>query len=215
MLNRIRKLPSPALAISVLALVIAVGGGTFAMAALTNKKVRKISTTTANKLITKRAPKLSVSHAVSADTATRADSASKADTATNATNAATAANATGLSGPLASGKTLIGTFGTAGQKNTGFIDETGITYQIPLAAAPAFNDIAPGGASTPACPGSAAAPSAAPGNLCLYETIRTGATGLTQISPTQVRRFGAVLFATSVANGASYEVDGVWAVTAP
>jgi hypothetical protein len=86
-LSRSRRLPSPALVISIFALVVAVGGGTFAFAALNNKKVRKISTSTANKLITKRAGGLSVNHAKSADTAT---------TATNATNATNANTVGGL-----------------------------------------------------------------------------------------------------------------------
>ena len=66
MLRRIRRLPSPALVISAIALVLAVGGGTFAIAALSHhdkKVVKKI----ANKQITKRAPGLSVNHATSAD----------------------------------------------------------------------------------------------------------------------------------------------------
>jgi hypothetical protein len=73
--------------ISILALVVAVGGGTFAFAALNNKKVRKISTSTANKLITKRAASLSVNHAKTADTATTATNATNATSATNANNA--------------------------------------------------------------------------------------------------------------------------------
>jgi hypothetical protein len=79
-LNRFRRLPSPALVISVLALIVAVGGGTLAFAALNNKKVRKISTSTANKVITKRAGGLSVLHAKTADSATTAGSAGNANT---------------------------------------------------------------------------------------------------------------------------------------
>jgi hypothetical protein len=65
MLSRIRRLPSPALVVAVVALVAAVGGGTMAIASSGKKLV--------NKQITKRAPGLSVRHATSADTAANAD----------------------------------------------------------------------------------------------------------------------------------------------
>jgi hypothetical protein len=68
--------PSPAFIISVIALVFAVGGG-FAVA----KKVsdKKSDKKIANKVVTKRAPGLSVAHAKSADTATNATNAANAD----------------------------------------------------------------------------------------------------------------------------------------
>jgi hypothetical protein len=65
MLNRIRRMPSPALVISVIALVVAVGGGSYAIAALTNHDVKKI----VNKQIKRKAPKLSVKRAEKADKA--------------------------------------------------------------------------------------------------------------------------------------------------
>jgi hypothetical protein len=86
MIGRIRRLPSPALVISAIALIFAIGGGTFAIASSDNAKDKKI----ANQQITKRAPGLSVNHANSADsatTATNAGHASSADSATTATNA--------------------------------------------------------------------------------------------------------------------------------
>jgi len=61
-LSRIRRLPSPALVISVIALIVAVGGGSVAIALTDNQKDKKI----ANAQITKRAPGLSVKHANSA-----------------------------------------------------------------------------------------------------------------------------------------------------
>lgn len=71
MVARLRRLPSPALAISVIALVVAVGGGSFALATIKAKGVKKI----ANTQITKRAPGLSVAHATTATTATTASGA--------------------------------------------------------------------------------------------------------------------------------------------
>lgn len=110
MSKRIRSLPSPALAIAVLALMVAVGGGTFALAkgGGLNKKIAKI----ANKSITGRAPKLSVNYANGAGNASHADSASHADNATHADNAShadkasnadNATNAALLGGTPASG----------------------------------------------------------------------------------------------------------------
>jgi hypothetical protein len=64
MLKRIRRLPSPALVISIIALVVAVGGGTYAIA-LNKHDTKKI----VNKQIEKKAPKLSVKHAEKADKA--------------------------------------------------------------------------------------------------------------------------------------------------
>jgi hypothetical protein len=63
------RLPSPALVISFIALVVAVGGGTLAVAALTKPKVKTIAKAQANKQIDRRAPGLSVSHADTADKA--------------------------------------------------------------------------------------------------------------------------------------------------
>ncbi len=84
MLNRIRHALSPALVISVLALVIAVGGGTMAIAALNNATVKKIAKKQAEKQIKAKGPTLSVAHAATADTATNAVHANTADTATSA-----------------------------------------------------------------------------------------------------------------------------------
>jgi hypothetical protein len=65
MLNRIRRMPSPSLVISIIALIVAVGGSSYAIAALTNHDVKKI----ANKQIKKKEAKLRVKHAEKADTA--------------------------------------------------------------------------------------------------------------------------------------------------
>jgi hypothetical protein len=64
--------PSPAFIISVIALIFALGGG-LAFAKLSDgKKDKKV----ANKVVTKRAPSLSVLHAKTADSATTATTAS-------------------------------------------------------------------------------------------------------------------------------------------
>ena len=78
MLKRIRRLPSPALVISVSALVLAIGGSAVALAPNDNAKDKKIAKKVANKLITKRAKNLTVSHASTADSATHASTADSA-----------------------------------------------------------------------------------------------------------------------------------------
>jgi hypothetical protein len=74
---------------------------------------------------------------------------------------------TGFTSTLPKGATEEGTWalaiGTA--KSVAF---SAISFNIPLAAAPAVNVIAKGGPSTAACPGKAGAPAAASGNLCVY-----------------------------------------------
>lgn len=75
------------------------------------------------------------------------------------------------------------------------------------------------GAPTANCPGSVTDPQAAPGQLCLYERVRHGATGVQVFNPSTngngTSAHGFTIFANTtagVANGVSY---GTWAVTAP
>jgi hypothetical protein len=81
MLARIRRLPSPALVISAIALIVAVGGGAFAIAASDNNKDKKIAKKVANEQITRRAAGLTVKHAATAATATNAVHATSANNA--------------------------------------------------------------------------------------------------------------------------------------
>jgi hypothetical protein len=74
------RVPSPALVIAVIALVVAVGGGTFAIASSDSKQDKKI----AKKVVRKAPPILSVLHAKTADQAATAATATRADTARNA-----------------------------------------------------------------------------------------------------------------------------------
>jgi hypothetical protein len=94
MLDRLRRLPSPALVISAIALVFAVGGGTFAIAASSGSgQTKKIAKKVANQQINLRASSLSVSHAKTADSATNAGHAANADHAGNADHATNADHA--------------------------------------------------------------------------------------------------------------------------
>jgi hypothetical protein len=228
--------PSPALVVSVIALVAALGGTSYAALSLpknsvgtkqlknnavTTKKIKNGAVTgskIANNTITGGKIKLSTVGTV--PSANHANSANNATNATNATTAATAGSAnsaTGLAGPLASAQTLRGTFGVAGHKAAtaaSFVSEQGVTFQLPLAASPAFNYVAPGGASTAQCPGSFNNPTASAGQVCFYAQNQVGASGLSTLAFTP-NKFGVIVFPTGVAANADYEVDGNWAVTAP
>ena len=63
MLRRFRRLPSPAFVIASIALILAVGGGSFALAISDRKSDKRIAKRVANRQITKRAPGLSVNNA--------------------------------------------------------------------------------------------------------------------------------------------------------
>lgn len=69
--ERAKRLPPPALVISLIALVFAVGSGTFAIAAFSHHD-KTVVKRIADREIRNKAPSLSVSHASSADTATGA-----------------------------------------------------------------------------------------------------------------------------------------------
>lgn len=99
-----------------------------------------------------------------------------------ATGATGAAGAKGDPEPfvttLPSGKTETGAYimrGTAAA--AGARDGADISFSIPLAAAPTAHFIDIGGPAVPECPGSAAVPTAAPGHLCIYESIESNLTG--------------------------------------
>lgn len=109
MKERARKLPSPALVISVLALFVALGGTVYAAGQINGNTIKKASipgnrlkndTVTGTQV--KESSLATVPSATDATNASHAASATTATNATNATNATTAANANALSGLPAS-----------------------------------------------------------------------------------------------------------------
>jgi hypothetical protein len=95
-----------------------------------------------------------------------------------------------------------------------FVQEEGITFQIPLSAPPTIHYIPPSTPGTAQCPGSFTNPTAARGELCLYADTQFQSDGVSVVSGTP-NRFGVVVFPSGVAPGKNYELDGTWAVTAP
>jgi hypothetical protein len=120
-LKRFRRLPSPALVIASIALILAVGGGSFALAITDKKSDKRIAKRVSNKQITKRAPGLSVNHANSANTANHANSADTAGSA-QANNVYFAViNGTGATPTLASGSSGVSVNPTRPGAGTGLV----------------------------------------------------------------------------------------------
>jgi hypothetical protein len=189
-----RGLPSPAMVVALAALFVALGGTGYAAGkAILAHKDAKADT----KLVKQLAPSLSVKHAASADSATNATSALSP-------------------GTLASGKTEIGgeAEGVATAGGQSFASDTA-SFPFPLASAPTAHFVS---SPTAACPGSAANPSAQPGNLCVYFAGGSNVSAVTIYKDagagTGADRMGFSAVPTSTASGAGY-VYGTWAVTAP
>jgi len=121
---------------------------------------------------------------------------------------------------LPSGKTLVGAYGLIG---TGANQRAGdnISFLYPLAVAPTGHFIKVGAVAPTECPGSAAAPTAAPGNLCIYEgnadnvTVQSFEDPVTAATGSVVRPYGALVVAFSGAVSGNFRSEGSWAVTAP
>jgi hypothetical protein len=121
-----------------------------------------------------------------------------------------------LVGTLPSGKTLVGQYSFGNHKSTGYSPVNSVSFPFPLASAPNDHIIPIGGAPTAECPGTASAPSAAPGNGCIYETRADGGHTIDEGTLKEVEdgRFGFLIF-VSVAENTDWQVEGTWAVTAP
>lgn len=122
---------------------------------------------------------------------------------------------------LPSGQSLRGAYGAIGHAQAG-IERfgTAISFGIPLASAPSPHFIVSGEGPTSACPGSTAAPSAEPGNLCIYEAQSVNVLGAGYENPvtgetgSTVEAFGAEVVGLTLSAG-NYDESGSWAVTAP
>jgi hypothetical protein len=126
-----------------------------------------------------------------------------------------------LPSTLASGKTVVGTYGidfVASVAGTG--GPSAISFPLPLASAPTPQVIAAGGAPTTNCPGSSANPTAAAGQFCVYESssVNVSSRCVSQVasgwSCGAASAFGGVVWISATAAGRAYSV-GTWAVKAP
>jgi hypothetical protein len=146
---------------------------------------------------------------------------------TGAQGAKGATGAQGIQGPpgpfpdgsLPSGKTIRGNYAAAGLRTGGLftVAYEGISFGFSLAAAPTAHYIT--GAATPECPGTAAAPTAAAGHLCVYESGTFGSItskdlcGAGSTCGSTANSLGAWVRIEASADGA-FGVRGTWAVTA-
>jgi hypothetical protein len=123
---------------------------------------------------------------------------------------------------LPSGKTLKGSFGGSGAVATESNNavELSISYPFPLVTSPSSEVVQTGGSPTPSCPGSAAAPSAAAGHLCVYvgggHEVNTMDVSTYGDDGSRDYRYGAVIYAYPRCKAPCRgELWGTWAVTAP
>jgi len=144
-----------------------------------------------------------------------------------ATGATGSSGATGPAGPLLTtlphGATETGTYAADGTApSTAVVNVTAsISFPIPLASAPTPNFMAQGAVPTTNCPGSASAPTAAAGQLCVYEAADRGVgtvilyTPLAGTAPASAPGGVAVFIESNATGQVDFFSSGTWAVTAP
>jgi hypothetical protein len=216
--------PSGSMVVALLALVMATTGSAVAAALITSKQIKDGTIQTRD--ISKKAKRALKGNR--GPTGARGPQGLQgAQGAQGAQGPKGDQGAQGEPGPfpdvVPSGKTLRGEWGISGQGVTN--EYTAISFGYRLASDPTPNVIPENGSSTAACPGTATAPSAAPGNLCLY----VGSTGNVGANPDDIGTFtgdsvdccpntdpyGAVVYATSANTANAMHAYGTWAVTAP
>jgi hypothetical protein len=138
----------------------------------------------------------------------------------NGANGANGANGTngkeGLPGPfpgtLPQGITLRGNFNIGGVAAAALaVSEGDISFLFQFASSPTFHYVKMGGSSTPECPGTLAAPDAAPGNICAYSSVALNTSGL---QSNATNKFGDTVFVEAAGAGSFFDL-GTWAATAP
>lgn len=123
-------------------------------------------------------------------------------------------------GDLPPGKTLRGDFALArwdtGASDTG-LTTTSISFGFRFATAPTPHVILAGTTPPPQCPGTAFAPEAQSGNLCIYEADSRNRASLdcfdAAVNQDAADRTGAILRLLSSSDNAGFESLGTWAAT--
>jgi hypothetical protein len=195
--------PSPAMVVSLLALVLALVGTAFAVGSKQpgNQLIRKNSLS-GNRL--------------------KANSVKGKQVKEKTLGTVPKAKKVKVLSPPASGTTLRGTFsvrdvaGAAGEEI-----QQGQSFGFALASAPSVHYINFGAAVPAGCSGNSSNPQASPGNLCIFESdAAVNATARGEFNPTttaaadnEASPFGFAVFARSDAAG-TYRIRGSWAVTA-
>jgi hypothetical protein len=169
---------------------------------------------------------LTINQRISQAAVRRSNAANKAIAGLQAGAATTAADIAQLkaqaaapgpaaTGALASGQTVRGAYNTGGTPSAANdLANTSISFVFALAAPPTVTIVQDGAPAPSQCPGTAAFPQAAPGNLCIYaeSTANVAPPGLLLNG---VTRSGATIYVFAQATGANFFSFGTWAVTAP
>ena len=194
-------LPRPSTLIAIAALVIASSGGAFAAGRLIDGASLKNASIAGTKLKPHTLSGLQIDM-------------SRLGTVPRATAAASAPLPTSLPHK----QSLTGLFAVEG---TGRVNQTAVSFLIPLAAAPVSHFIAPGAAPPSQCPGTLQRPRALPGNLCVYAFDLAPGTTPQVFDPLSAGAlanrlgFGIALYQPMGNVGTYVYSSGTWAVTAP
>ena len=224
----IRKhLPSPAMIVACCALVVALGGVSYAAGVLPKNSVGTMqlqkTAVTAAKLRNSAVTGAKVKDGTLTASKFRAGQlpagpqGPKGDKGDQGPKGDTGAEGdAGPTGPfpavMPSGKTMRGAYSAYDYaSNSGFPAREAISFGFALPFAPKEHFIPQGGPDDPNCPGTWAAPNAAPGHLCVYENVVVGAASTKIIT---IAKYGALIAATSNAAGL-FGSTGTWAVTGP
>lgn len=197
-----------------LALVVALGGTSYAAVTITGKNIRNGSVGTAD-LGTGAVTSSKVrNHSLQQVDFKPGELSAGPRGAAGPAGPAGAAGPQGPAGPFAealpSGKTLRGIY--ASQESVAGFHDRAISFAFALPSAPVGHAVPKAGPNPdPAsCPGTDTEPQAAPGHLCVYESAQNGVQGPLLLG--NVGRFG---FTTSVYTPSGGYSVGTWAVTAP
>ena len=212
MRNRLRKrsarLPSPALVVALLALLAALGGTGTAAVLVTSADIKN---STIQGIDVKQ--DALTGGDVKEATLARVPNANKLD-GLDSTRFLPGSN-------VPRGTTLRGVFAIEGRDAVPTFPDlrtAAISFGYTLASAPTPHFIVAGMPTPSQCPGTASAPQAAVGHLCVYEASRGNILNVSIANPISntagATRYGAELIAESNLDG-FFTTQGSWAVTAP
>lgn len=203
------RTPTPAFAISIIALFVALGGTAYASGLISGTQIK--NHTIAKKKLTK-----------SAILSLRGQRGPRGFAGPTGPSGLTgAAGSQGIQGPpgpitgtLPQGVTLRGFYylkNTATATNQEFFQP--LSFGLQLASPPTVHIVPDGGPNPSGCSGTPSAPGAASGNLCIFEIFGTvGEFDPIASVEEQATRFGGVLHQTSTGTGDLFAY-GTWAVT--
>jgi hypothetical protein len=213
--------PSPATAMSAIALFVSLGGVGYAAARIGSAQIKDNSVASKDiKNRTIRSKDISGSTVAALKGQTGAQGSKGGPGLTGPKGGKGDQGVPGpVTGVLPSGVTERGAFVVRDIAGAAFEEkDTAISFGLTLSTDVAAHYVS--GAPTTACPGSAADPTAAPGNLCLYKTLTSNdnlkefVDPATTLSTVTARPYG-VLFRVYAQTIGDFYVYGTWAVTAP